>query len=328
MDSCWISGLSSGEGLINRVRDKEAQEDDEEADEDNVFQDPLFRMDKEGSVVDSERVLDKRLMVIEPELAQLLKVIDRQGSTLSSVIREAWDDSPLEILTKKDPIRATGSHISIIGHITIEELNRHLSETEMANGFANRFVWVLVRRSKNLPFGSGLDDFNSVPHSDRLRQAVGFGKKAGRITWGESAKPTWVEVYDELSVGKPGLFGAVTARGEAQVVRLAALYALLDLSKTIELDHLLAALAIWKYAEESARYIFGNATGDRVADRIEAALRASPAGLTRTQISNLFDRNQKAERIDQALELLLGSRRARRVYEETGGRRAEKWFAM
>ena len=56
----------------------------------------------------------------------------RDGNTLSVVIREAWDTGGLHTLTKNDPITATDAHISIIGHITIEELLRHLDETEQA----------------------------------------------------------------------------------------------------------------------------------------------------------------------------------------------------
>src|SRR3712207_8305102 len=39
---------------------------------------------------------------------------------------------------------------------------RHLSETEAANGFANRFLWIMVRRSKELPFGGGAPDTGAL----------------------------------------------------------------------------------------------------------------------------------------------------------------------
>ncbi len=76
----------------------------------------------------------------------------------------------------------------------------------------------------------------------------------------------------------------------------------------------------------SALYIFGNATGHRVADRIAAALEEEPDGLTRTDLVNLFKRNVSRDRIDQALALLEGLGRVRRVVVETGGRPAEKWL--
>jgi hypothetical protein len=118
----------------------------------------------------------------------------------------------------------------------------------------------------------------------------------------------------------------VTGRAEAQVVRLACVYALMDSSVTIELEHLKAALAVWDYAEGSARYIFGDATGDAVADRIEEMLSGASEGLTRAQIRDAFGRNIRSERIRAALELLERHGRVSKVIEQTGGRPAERWF--
>jgi hypothetical protein len=157
---------------------------------------------------------------------------------------------------------------------------------------------------------------------------VEFGREHREIGWGEEARSSWAEVYGKLSEGKPGLFGAVTSRAEAQVLRLAALYAVMDRQPAIQSAHLDAALALWRYAEASALYIFGDATGDRVADRIAAALEEEPDGLNRTEIINLFARNVGRDRIDQALALLEHLNRVRREVMQTGGRPAERWFLM
>src|SRR4051812_37288351 len=110
-------------------------------------------------------------------------------------------------------------------------------------------------------------------------------------------------------------------------MRLAAIYAVMDESYEIEHEHLLAALALWEYAEASARYIFGDATGDPVADQIDEALKAADSdGMTRTEISHALGRNRSSEHINRALGLLLNLGRVRREAEETGGRRAERWF--
>ena len=132
-------------------------------------------------------------------------------------------------------------------------------------------------------------------------------------------------MYGSLSEGKPGLLGSVTGRAEAQVVRLAALYAVLDECHTIEGEHLEAALALWKFAAESARCIFGDATGDAMADDILWALQTAGAkGMTRTEIRDHFGRNKKSERVNQALALLLRSNRVRGEREVTGGRPSER----
>jgi len=251
----------------------------------------------------------------------------REGNILSVVMRQGWDDDRLRTLTKNSPTKATGAHVSVIGHITKEELLRHLNETEQANGFANRFLWVLVKRSKELPFGGQWREVDKASLAERLCSALKFGKDAGEIAWGESAEGVWREVYGLLSEGRPGLFGAVVGRAEAQVVRLAALYAVMDESSLIEYEHLLAALALWSYAEESAHHVFGDATGDPVADVIIEALGAAgESGMSRTEIRDLFRRHKNANRINQALELLLKVEGARCEHQGTGGRPTERWF--
>ena len=109
-------------------------------------------------------------------------------------------------------------------------------------------------------------------------------------------------------------------------MRLACVYALLDKSPAIRKEHLLAALAIWDYAEASARFIFGERMGDPVADKIIDALAQVPSGMTRTEISNLFGRNRGSREIERALDYLKSAGRAYCSQEATGGRSVEKWF--
>ena len=81
-------------------------------------------------------------------------------------------------------------------------------------------------------------------------------------------------------------------------MRLALLYALLDKSPLIQAPHLLAALALWEYVERSVYHIFGDSLGDPVADDLLRLLRSCPTGLTRTDISNYFQR-QRLHRPDR-----------------------------
>jgi hypothetical protein len=318
-DERWFSdrakgGLSSGEGLINEVRDE-------------------FKKwnGKEGTweIIDPG-VSDKRLMVTEPEFAGALVAADRHGNTLSSVIRKAWDAGKLSTMTRSSPLCATGAHISLIGHITIEELRARLTRTDMANGFANRFLFMLVKRSNLLPFGGDeLDDGLILGLGERLKGAISSASNIGRIGWTSSARDAWKAVYGQLSEGKPGLLGAVTSRGEAQCVRLALIYALLDGAANIDLPHIRAGLAIWEYAEASAAHIFGASLGDNVADDIMRALQnAGREGMSRTAIRDLFGRHQSADRISAALALLASRGRARTETRQTAGRPTEIWIAM
>lgn len=155
---------------------------------------------------------------------------------------------------------------------------------------------------------------------------MNFARSVGEMTRDSQARELWCQVYEPLSEGRAGLLGAIIGRAEAHVLRLSCLYALLDSSRTVGLDHLKAALAFWKYAEDSAVHIFGEATGDPVADTILSALRNNPDGLPRTEISGLFTRNQSKARIDTALASLRAQGKAHMVKRrsEQGGP-AEVW---
>jgi Protein of unknown function (DUF3987) len=228
-------------------------------------------------------------------------------------------------LTKNTPARASAAHISLIGHITIAELLRRLNETEIANGFANRNIFCCAKRSKELPDGGNLEWQEHPCLIDGLRAAIEFAKNVGRMERDPEARELWHQHYHDLSERQVGLLGAVISRAEAQVLRLSMVYALLDRSSVISREHLAAALAVWKYAEESCRHIFGDLLGDGPADEILRALRASPEGLTRTQIGDLFSRHRPKE-MGRALGTLLGEGHAECVSEVTGGRPAERWF--
>jgi hypothetical protein len=272
-------------------------------------------------------ISDKRLLVYEPEYANVLKQTERQGNTLSVILRQAWESSDLRTMTKNSPARATGAHVSLIGHITIDELRRYLSTTEMANGFGNRHLWVCVQRSKCLPDGGRVRAELLEPLQVRLAEALAFTRTCGEMCRDDEAREVWHEVYGELSEGQPGLAGAMLARGEAHVMRLACLYAVLDLSAVVRAEHLLAALALWHYVEQSVHHVFGEALGDPVADEIMRVLRAAPGGMTRNDLCNHFGRNQSSDRIGRALALLAQNRLARFESQSTGGRPAERWFA-
>jgi hypothetical protein len=141
----------------------------------------------------------------------------------------------------------------------------------------------------------------------------------------------WREVYRSLSEGKPGLLGAAISRAEAQVVRLSLVYALLDRSPSVLIAHLEAALAVWRYAEDSARFIFGDALGDETADEILRQLSQYPNGMTRNEIREYFQRHKSSTEISRALGVLqeYGLARMERAREQKDHiRPTERWYAI
>lgn len=266
------NGLSSGEGLIYHVRDPQTASKPikERGGAISSYQDEVT---DEGSK-------EKRAFVIEPEFARVLKVMSREGNTLSTVIRQAWDTDRMSVMTKT-PIRSNDAHITIVGHITETELLRTIKETETANGFANRFLWLCVRRSKYLPDGGNLADHDLNDAVSKIQTATKHARLTQEIKRDSQASDRWRSIYRPLSDGHGGLLGSVTSRATAQVMRLACVYALLDLSDVVHLEHLEAALALWHYCEDSAKYIFGESPGDKLANEIQTAIQANPNGIAK-----------------------------------------------
>jgi len=303
-ENCVKSGLSSGEGIIHAVHD-----DIWVTEKVTAKNHPPHYV----RVIKEEAVEDKRLFLIEPEFASVLGVMKRPGNSLSPVIRNAWDGRKLSTLTKNNAETATDAHISIVAHITMDEYRALLDRTSMVNGFANRFLTVLARRSKELPFPGRLSKQWADTFAIELNEhVIGNSKLAAEMKFLPETRDLWAVEYHNLSEPKAGLFGALVARSEAQVTRLAMIYALLDRTIDIAPEHLRAALALWRYCEASAKYIFGNATGDPLADEIFRALHtARQNGMTRTDIRDMLGHNQSSQHIQAALNLLLRYRMAR-----------------
>jgi hypothetical protein len=305
-DNCLSNGLSSGEGLIHHVRDAVEERD---------------RKTGEPITVDAG-VADKRLLVVEPEFSQPLKVARREGNVLSDVLMNMWDGAHvLRTLTKHSPTRATDAHVGVIGHTTPAVLRTHLADLDIEDGFANRFLFLLVNRVRELPSPPRLPDAVREALAEQTATALRSGRAPTCLRRTAAAERHWHEIYTALTAARPGLCGALLARAAAHVTRLSALFAVLAGSPTVDVPHLVAALAWWDYAVASVETIFAGRTGNADADRIKAAMLPGEE-LTRSTITQkIFANHITAGRLTEALRLLEDLKVVRTEYRDTAGRR-------
>ena len=308
---CAQGGMSSGEGVIWAIRD------------------PIYGIKKGEEFLEDQGVADKRLLLDEREFYSALAVMKREGNILSRVIRDAWDGrEEIASMTKHSKGKATKPHISISAHITEDEFRRTLDSISMCNGYANRFLIGCVRRARLLPHGGATDHETTHRLGRETSLAIQRARRLDRITMTPDAAEAWVSIYEGLSEGHHGLLGAITGRAEAQTIRLAMLYALLDGADQIDMPHLEAGISLWDYCEASAGYVFGDIVGDPVADDILRTVRNAGAdGVTRTQLRDLFGRHQSGATIGAALGTLVSAGKITCVKRSTGGRAAEVWVA-
>lgn len=311
----FTAGLSTGEGLIYQVRDPRT--------ENKIDKDFKKRT---GSIKYNEEqvdggVTDKRLQAIESEFGSLLRKMNRQENILSGTLRSAFDSGSLANLTKSSPYTATDAHISLIGHVTPEELAKNLTDTEKANGLGNRILWLWTERSKLLPEGPNIPNELLGKHKTKLLEAIRFARNiTAAVSRDREASNLWNHIYPFLSKERSGLIGSMLSRPETQVLRLSLIYALLDRSPEIRVEHVLAALGLWDYCELTVHKVFKNQIGNPDADRILEALRKNPSGLSRAEISfQLFGRHRTPAQ-NHAINLLLEEKRISLETVKTDGR--------
>lgn len=298
-------GLSSREGLAAMLHDGYKHGKDEVA--------PIF---------------DKRLWIVEEEFANVLHQTRRDGNTLSSALREGWDGGSIKPATKGQGMWASDPHFAISGAITPHELGDLMSAREMSNGFANRFIIFWAERTGLTPYPETTPSHIVSELARKILAIIAFAK--GDYCWdsdpGRSSQnnrqmgltPDAAKLYadlyrKELNKNTDGqLVGGLTARRPPYLLRMAALFALSDLTLKIDVQHIRAALAWVRYWRESVKFIFNDAkeeaeqakTCDK-AERLYQWLKTRNKPTTRTEITNECFSKRGGGDVDKAIDTLL-----------------------
>jgi hypothetical protein len=280
----------------------------------------------------------------EREFGAVFKRAERKGNTLSSYIRDAWDDGILANSTKSGPVQIADHHISICAHITPAELKRLLSDVDVANGFSNRFLWIYTQRTKLRPGARGFQAERHAAELTALRGALDTAMRRFEdasepieIPFTPRARDAWVEyLYSELTIDDEddSQLTLMCNRQPQQVCRIATVFAIADGNFQIDLPHLQSAQALTAYVRDSLDYILSrpwwgdsskpNASApEMMAPKVLEALKAGP--LKRSEITHdVFKRHRTQSEVNDLRDLLVQQRSLRITY--TG--RAEIWNAL
>lgn len=313
-----LSGLSTGEGLYYQIRDAVT----------------VTKRDDQGNsvteVVD-EGVEDKRMLVIESELARVFAVMTREHNTLSQNIRELFDcKEQVQSSPKTKAITVTEPFVGFIGLITPKELGHRMKDAELYNGFANRWMFPIAWRAHSRPFPP---DYSLIApeHAKLWYDAVSQAQQIGKMTYSRAAARRWERDYELLrrgwlngQRGRKGMAQEAGARAHAVVMRISVIFAAMDGTTVIGPEHQAAAFAVWDFSERSIAKLFAGLSGDPVKDVISERLRTEKR-MTRVAIRELFNNHIKAVVITTALKELEHEGKVRMVKEKTIGRPAEVW---
>ena len=314
---CVVSGLASGEGLIFQVRDEvKGKEKNKDGIEVEVIKDP-------GAV-------DKRCLNIEQEFQALLSAASRVGSTITAVLRNAWDGTILSTLSKNSPCKSTDHHVSLITHCTAEELESCFGYDNSVNGLGNRFLWGLSRRSRKLPIPPEIDWHFKNTFGAELSLAISNAKNISCFRLATEAEPHWIEIterFDDENLMR-GLYGKMIGRGPVQILKMALIFAVLNNSKVVGIPEIEAAIEVWNYCEASAHYLFSGVQSNSTQRKIIRALENADNGLTKSDILDIFGRHKSAADVDEEMDELKKEGLVRVTSESTGGRNATRFYLL
>lgn len=251
---------------------------------------------------------DKRLVIFDEEFSAALTCLKRTGNTLSMAIRNFWDNGNYNSMTKHTPVNVRNAHLNILAHITQQELAACLDQLQAVNGFANRFLWICVRRSRLISMPSQMPEKELHTLQQELWRIISLAQGLGVVTMTKSALEFWDDVYPIISKEYPDILGGLISRAEAQTLRLALVCALIDGKSQIEQRHLESACGLWEYAKNSALYIFDRWDSRSPLD--EKILTILEKGsLTASALSAAFGRNIPKAQLEPTLERLQAQHR-------------------
>ncbi len=298
-EKCVKSGFGSSESIVYQIRDEQEHS--------YTIKERHKAPKYETRTVPG--VSDKRLCITESELSGLFSMASKPNSLTSAILRNAWDSNPLNNEVKGQnaqginlSARCKEPHISITGDITVEELRKSLPPGSENNGFGNRFLYCYVYRTKMCSNGGPKIDWSA--HLDHFRKVVEAAREIMDLPFSSASGKVWFRMYEKLDGStRHGYAAKMISRGAAHVRRLAMILALIDLSETIETEHLHAALAIWEYCEESALYIFNGMTSEQ-SKLLKWVCGNGPVTVSKIR-EDFYQRNKKVDWIEtQLLDLV------------------------
>jgi DNA-binding HxlR family transcriptional regulator len=216
-----------------------------------------------------------------------------------------------------------------MGGVTPAELEKRLSANDIANGWANRFLWFHSQKREG-GFNGLADDTLRPQTAAYLKNCISFGQGLAGTPSLIPARYTMrlsTDAYkrlealtDALDIEPIGAMGALAQRMPGHIVRLAMVAAVFDQSDEVTLDHVRFGEAMTAYALDSMRSVFGMRVDDDVAMLVLEILAQVPGGWMGTNDLRKATGNKDHARLMKAVRVLLAEGLVVREERPTAGR--------
>ena len=200
-------------------------------------------------------VADPRLLVVEPEFVTVLKATGRDVNTLSPGAACRLGRPPPGLAHPHRPRpRHRRPHRRHRPHHRRRARPPHQRPRSRQRVLEPLLLHRLPAHRACCPKAATPTRSPAPVSAARLARHLAAARRTGPSSFNPAARLAWHDAYARLAEPTDGLVGALLARAEAHVLRLAMLYALVDGDSTIGPAHLHAGLALWDYAARSVAW--------------------------------------------------------------------------
>ena len=293
-----INGWSSGEGFLDIMRDQREEKDVGWA-------------------------KDKRHLFIEEECEKAQAVMSRSGSTTGDIIKQLYDYSLRVENPKISHTVVTLPHAVFIYDATPRAWCRW-PESEITNGFLNRFLCLYVEATKELPRGGNWLNEDVLKLKPGLKTSLERARTLGELSKTDAANVVFDDFYHELRIRQlergDHPLNELLARASDAVLRIAQISGAMMGSKQIPAEAVEAAILLWRYSLESVEWLWTQresvtakkavdwqqtkAGADKVGIMLAALASAGRGGLTVTDLYEKLQKNTPYGQIRQFLQAL------------------------
>lgn len=283
-----FDGLASGESLINSLSEKQRSSYEHTAG-----------------------------VVMEEEYATHLAASSRDGSSLDSRMRQAFDGDDLYHRRVSGTITVNAPYwLPALIAITPTELRSKLPSGALTSGSGNRWLWLPVVRNRR-PFIASRPELPLSIRED-LSEAWRGAIKQPVVLEVAPEVSDFLSQYDEyLWSVSVGIAADMTRRYSVIAFRIGMIHAAVERSPVVTQEHVERAVALTEYARSGLGWVFGETLGNRDATHLLRQLREA-GELTSWGISRHMIRDplRRQDAIDELVRVGL----AKVVKTTTNGR--------
>lgn len=253
---------------------------------------------------------EKVLVVLNEIKSFFIKGAQESTRGLIPKLTELYDcPKKVSIPTKKDPITVENPFICMISSTTREWFHNSIDPDDIRGGLAGRFLYFAGPDKAPNPWPDIPNEILIEEAKQRLIEVAAFHHTENRV-YSSSAKARGVydPWYRQMRTFEADneLLDAIGQRLHTHALKMAMIYAALDQTTDITVDHMEAAVAFADYQREVHKYVLegiGDSNEVKIEKKIVALLDRVGIFLTNREIQRRFH-DITAERLKRSLQNL------------------------